>query len=672
MRLKDLSITAKLFFAFGTVLLFLLLITTVCWLRFGSIISAIDHAGYSEQLNKEILAREIDHLKFMNQAGRFFSDATQKSMQVQTDDHQCALGKWLYGSERKTAEADIPALAGLLQKLEQPHAELHNSVKKINELSAKQEKSVILPESQRIFEDSTQNAMVLVQDVLQEIIAAIEADAGADREKVESSISSSRNLILLLAALSIGLGILISFVIARSISGTTRQLAAITDSLAKGNMTTRSSLNRNDEMGRLACSTNNLAISLDSMCARVHCSSSTINASALNLDKLSGSLFTAAETMSGSCNTVAAAAEQMNANMTAIAAAAEETSTNVSMVAAATEEMTSTIAEIAQGSENARVITMQAVQEAGRASASVQELGDAARSIGKVTETINEIADQTNLLALNATIEAARAGDAGKGFAVVANEIKELAKQTTQATREIQGRIESVQHSSEQTIAIINTIAEIINNTSDIVSATAAAVEEQAATSKEIASNVNQASIGMQEVTENIAQASMANDEVTKDINVVKTEATTVAAGSSDVKELAAEMKNNAAALELLLNRFTFKPAQFDIGRIKDAHFNWKMRLTAVLSGYTTIDSKQIPNHHQCDFGKWYDNAPEAVRNHPLFKEIGVHHEAVHVKVVQAVDLFNSNKTSDAYKKVEEFEEVRKKLFVSLDEMYVS
>ena len=672
MRLKDFSITAKLFFAFGTVLLFLLLITTVCWLRFGSIISAIDHAEYSTRLNKEILAREIDHLKFMNQAGRFFSDATQKSMQVQTDDHQCELGKWLYGSERKTAEANIPALAGLLKKLEQPHAELHDSVKRINELSAKQEKNIILPEAQKIFETSTEKALTSVEEVLREIIAAIEADATADHDRVDSAISSSRNIILFLAALSIGLGLLTSFVIARTLSGTTRQLAAITDSMAKGNMTTRSLLNQKDEMGRLACSTNNLAISLDNMCARVHCSSSTINASALNLDKLSGSLFAAAETMSGSCNTVAAAAEQMNANMTAIAAAAEETSTNVSMVAAATEEMTSTIAEIAQGSENARVITMQAVQEAGKASASVQELGDAARSIGKVTETINEIADQTNLLALNATIEAARAGDAGKGFAVVANEIKELAKQTTQATREIQGRIESVQNSSEQTIAIINTITEIINNTNDIVSATAAAVEEQAVTSKEIASNVNQASIGMQEVTENIAQASMANDEVTKDINVVKTEATTVAAGSSDVKELAAEMKNNAAALELLLNRFTFRPAQFDIGRIKDAHFNWKMRLTAVLSGYTTIDSKQIPNHHQCEFGKWYDNAPEAVKNHPLFKEIGVHHEAVHVKVVQAVDLFNSNKTGDARKKVEEFEEVRKKLFVSLDEMYVS
>jgi len=51
MHLKNLSISTKLFLAFGIVLLFLMTITVLSWLRFGSVISVIDHADYSTHLN---------------------------------------------------------------------------------------------------------------------------------------------------------------------------------------------------------------------------------------------------------------------------------------------------------------------------------------------------------------------------------------------------------------------------------------------------------------------------------------------------------------------------------------------------------------------------------------------------------------------------------------------
>jgi methyl-accepting chemotaxis protein len=672
MRLKDLSISSKLLLAFGVVLTLLVTLATVSWFRFGSTLHEIDTSHFAIELNKEILAREIDHHTFMATASTFFIDPDVKSMEVQTDHRSCNLGKWLYGPERKAAEQHLPQLSPLFRTLEQPHENLHQSIAQINTLANNRDKSEILTEAQTIFETSSRKALSETQQRLRDISAAIDIYSESASALLHDSARSSKRLVIILATLSLVIGVFFSLLISRAITGTTRQLAAVTENLAKGNMQVRSTLDQRDEMGQLACSANVLASSLNNMCTRVNGSSSTINASSTSLDRLAVSLFDSAEQMAGNCNTVAVAAEEMNANMEAVAAATEQTSTNVAMVAAAAEEMTATITEIAQSSENARVITDQAVKEASKASASVIELGEAAEKINKVTETINEIADQTNLLALNATIEAARAGEAGKGFAVVANEIKDLARQTTEATREIKERIEGVQQSSKQTIAVIGTIAEIINNTSDIVSAMAAAVEEQAVTSQEIASNVSQASLGMHEVTENISQASAVNGEVARDIARVKKEAEKVASGSSDVKELAAEMKTNAEALSRLLDNFTFNQPLFDIGRIKDAHFNWKMKLTSVLSGYTTIDSKQIPDHHQCEFGKWYDNAPKELASLPIFNEIGVHHEAVHRRVIEAVELYNSNNKSGAHRKVEEFEVVRKQLFDALDQLYVS
>src|SRR5665647_2197863 len=129
--------------------------------------------------------------------------------------------------------------------------------------------------------------------------------------QVHGAISISNKIKKSIIALSVStviLTLILAVLLTRSITNPVSKASILIKNLANGDFTSKVEINQKDEIGQLASSANILGQSLDNMCIRVKCSSSTINASAHNLDKLSASLFSATEIMSGSCNTVATAA----------------------------------------------------------------------------------------------------------------------------------------------------------------------------------------------------------------------------------------------------------------------------------------------------------------------------------------------------------------------------
>jgi methyl-accepting chemotaxis protein len=317
-------------------------------------------------------------------------------------------------------------------------------------------------------------------------------------------------------------GIIVSFLVGRSISRPVVAMSKAMRELAAGNFDVQlPGLDRRDEVGQMAHAVEEFKVQAVAKAqsetaereaksrelaaarrAELHSLAEGFETAVGNIIENVGSASSELENSAVILTKSSAATQQLS---TVVAAASEETSSNVQSVASATEEMAGSINEIGRQVVDSNRIANEAVDQAQKTDARIAELSLAAGRIGDVTQLITTIAEQTNLLALNATIEAARAGDAGRGFAVVAQEVKALAAQTAKATSEISTQIAGMQAATQDSVVAIKEISGTIGRVSEIAAAIAAAIEEQGAATQEIARNVQQAAIGSTQVATSIA-----------------------------------------------------------------------------------------------------------------------------------------------------------------------
>ncbi len=314
-------------------------------------------------------------------------------------------------------------------------------------------------------------------------------------------------------------------------------------SLADGDLTVEATVTE-DITGTIADSFNFAIEELRKLVATVNDTAILVDAATKQTENTAAHLAKAADNQAREIN---AATE----SIVSMAASIEEVSGN----AERSSDVARHSVEVAhKGGEAVRrtIDGMNAIRETiQETSKRIKRLGESSQEIGNIVELINDIAEQTNILALNASIQASMAGEAGRGFAVVADEVQRLAERSTNATKQIEVLVRTIQADTNEAVVSME------RSTTDVVGG-ALLAENAGAALDEIEQVSNQIASLVQNISSSARQQAGAAADVTRrttrlrEIGAQTGKATSATAASiSKLSELATQLRKTVEGFAL-------------------------------------------------------------------------------------------------------------------------
>ncbi|WP_408096573.1 methyl-accepting chemotaxis protein [Peredibacter sp. HCB2-198] len=259
-----------------------------------------------------------------------------------------------------------------------------------------------------------------------------------------------------------------------------------------------------------------------------------------------------ADRIRSSADQTSLASHELTSASSTLSQGATESAASLEETVSSLEELSSMVKLNSDHAKEANTLSKKSLDSAEHGEKEITSLLEAMsnmeRSSKKIEEIINvidDIAFQTNLLALNAAVEAARAGEQGKGFAVVADAVRNLAGRSASAAKDINNLIKENVEMTESGVRIASTsgatlkvIVESAKKVSDLNAEISAASQEQANGIEQISKAMNhldQAIQGNASSSEEVASsASEMSSQSDCLIGMVKELKTFVEGGKSD------------------------------------------------------------------------------------------------------------------------------------------
>ncbi|GGX99780.1 methyl-accepting chemotaxis protein [Vogesella alkaliphila] len=358
--------------------------------------------------------------------------------------------------------------------------------------------------AEQLFQDQFLPASRIYLEKIQVFLKMQRDELDHHARYVDETYRESRTWMLSLGFGAVLLGVIIAWVIARSITRPLKKAIDVANLVAAGDLRVKVNTSASDETGNLLRALADMSDCLAKAVKRVRCHAEEAAIMTSQIASASKQIALRSQTQSTAAASTAVAVEKISTGIISISQNANELQklTQVGLV------------QVQEGNQAMNLIvdevrnTEQAVEDI---STSVHEFVASVRSITDMTEQVKSIAEQTNLLALNAAIEAARAGEAGRGFAVVADEVRKLAEESAKSAGHIDEvtatlnrqsiKVESFLDSGQKSlnasrkylesmILVLSASGASVEKTSSGAMLMADSVQGQAAASKDIALNV--------------------------------------------------------------------------------------------------------------------------------------------------------------------------------------
>jgi len=382
-----------------------------------------------------------------------------------------------------------------------------------------------------------------------ENIAAMEELVRYEQEEMEAAHQAAakdsaayETLLVILGILGIGVVVVATRYLTRSITIPLNEGVTVADGLANGDLSVNVSYEGADEVGRLLGSMRNMVEKWRNVVSQVASTASSLSSAATELS-------TAADEMSKGSSVQAERA-------TTVAASSEEMSHTVLDVAQNAGSISKSASKTAETARDGGSVVDRAVNEVKEIAVTVNDsakfvtsLGDRSKQIGEIVGVIDDIADQTNLLALNAAIEAARAGEQGRGFAVVADEVRKLAERTASSTSEIGTMIRGIQEEVRKAV-------EVMGLATTKVDQGVKYSEEAGASLGVIVKSVDDLQLMVQQIASATEEMSATSDQISKDVEQIATISRETSNASGQTAVASGDLANLAASLQNIVGEF--------------------------------------------------------------------------------------------------------------------